>query len=114
MEVVGRGDGEVDRIVWIPDLSVKALIGLVQRLERTIQLEQFIFREAEMDDAYRQADTDLRLAVRECASPTVIAGLERVRTLIFAAHDFVGLGRTDDAINELNTVIGIKIGLESS
>ena len=114
MEILGRGDGDVDRVVWIPDLSVKALIGLVERLEQTTQLEQFIFREAEMDDAYRQADTDVRLAVREGLPTEFVDGLQRVRSLIFAAHDLVGLGKAQEAARELNTVIGIKIGLESS
>jgi hypothetical protein len=74
-------------------------------------MEQFIFREAEMDDAYRRADADLRLAVRDDAGAITVEGLERVRGLIFAAHDFVGLSKTDEAIRELNTVIDIKIGL---
>jgi hypothetical protein len=65
-----------------------------------------------MDDAYRQADMDWRNAVREQMAPEHVAGLERVRSLVFAAHDFVGLGQTAEAIRELNTVIGIKVGLE--
>jgi len=94
------------------DLSVRTLINLVERLESTVEMEQFIFREAEMDDAFRQADMDLRVAIREQLSPDVIASLEKVRNLVFAAHDFVGLGQTVEAIRELNTVIGIKVGLE--
>ncbi len=115
MEIYGKSNGsEVERVVWIDDLSVGSLIKLIERLERTIELEQFIFREAEMDDAYRQADMDLRSAIREQLAPEVIAGFERVRTLIFSAHDFVGLGKTDEAIAELNTVIGLRIGLEKN
>jgi hypothetical protein len=115
LEIYGKSGGaDVDKVVWMDDISVRTLIKLVERLEATVEMEQFIFREAEMDDVYRQADTDWRRAVREQLAPDVVAGLERVRSLVFAAHDFVGLGQVDDAIRELNTVIGIKVGLEDS
>ena len=115
MEIYGKQSGtDVDRVVWMDDLSVRTLIKLVERLESTTEMEQFIFREAEMDDAYRQADADLRLATREQLRAEVVVGLERVRSLIFTAHDYVGLGKTAEAINELNTVIGIKVGLEGN
>jgi hypothetical protein len=90
------------------------LIKLVERVEHTVEMEQFIFREAEMDDAFRQADMDLQAAVREQMEPHVIAGLEKVCSLVFAAHDYVGLGQTAEAIEALNTVIGIKVGLEDT
>ena len=113
MEIIGKAGGDdVDRVVWMDNLSVGTLIKLVERLERTSEMEQFIFREAEMDDAYRQADMDWRHAVREQLASEVVDGLERVRSLVFAAHDFVGTGETAEAIRELNTVIGIKVGLE--
>jgi L-ribulose-5-phosphate 3-epimerase UlaE len=113
LEIYGKSGGnDVDRVVWMDDLSVGTLIKLVERLESTTEMEQFIFREAEMDDAYRQADMDWRHAVREQLAPDLTSNLERVRSLVFTAHDYVGLGRTEDAIRELNTVIGIKIGLE--
>lgn len=112
MEIHGKSGGtDVDRVVWMDDISVRTLIKLVERLESTTEMEQFIFREAEMDDAFRQADTEWRRAIREQLAPEVISGLERVRSLVFAAHDFVGLGQVEDAIRELNTVIGIKVGL---
>ena len=112
MEIVGRSGSGADRVVWIDDLSVRSLIRLIDRLEQSQGMEQFIFREAEMDDAYRQADADLRLATRDCAPVERLAALERVRGLIFKAHDFVGLGKTADAVIELNQVIDMKIGLD--
>ena len=115
MEIYGKSNqSEVDRVVWMDDLSVRTLIKLVERLESTVEMEQFIFREAEMDDAYRQADMEVRRAVREQLAPDVIAGFERVRALVFSAHDYVGLGEVDEAIKELNTVIGIRVGIEKA
>ena len=115
MEIYGKSNqSEVDRVVWMDDLSVRTLIKLVERLESTVEMEQFIFREAEMDDAYRQADMEVRRAVREQLAPDVIAGFERVRSLVFSAHDLVGLGQVDEAIKELNTVIGISVGMEEA
>jgi hypothetical protein len=113
VEIFGKSNrADVDRVVGMDDLSVRTLIKLVERLEGTSEIEQFIFREAEMDDAYRQADMDVRLALREQLRPEVIAGLKKIRALVFAAHDYVGLGQTAEAIRELNSVIGIKVGLQ--
>ena len=112
MEIIGRSERDVDRVVWVDDLTVKTLIALINRLEQTEQLEQFLFREAELDDTYRQADADVRLAERTDAEPETLAQLQRVREIIFAAHDFVGYEKIPEAIQELNKVIEIKIGLD--
>jgi hypothetical protein len=115
LEIYGKShNSEVDRLIWMDDLSVGTLIKLVERLEQTSEMEQFIFREAEMDDAYRQADMDLRAAVREQIAADTVSGYQRIRDLVFSAHDYVGLGKIDEAVNDLNTVIGIRIGIEEA
>jgi hypothetical protein len=114
MEITGASDRDVDRVVWVDDLNVKTLIALIDRLNETEQGEQFLFREAEMDDAYRQADADVRLAVRARATAPTIAELERVREMIFRAHDLVGWTKIPEAVEELNKVIEIKIGLDKA
>lgn len=112
MEIIGGSEREVDRVIWVDDLTVGTLIALIDRLEQTEKAEQFLFREAELDDAYRQADADVRLAVRDGSDSRTMAGLERVKEIVFAAHDFVGWGKIPEAVRELNKVIEIKIGLD--
>lgn len=112
MNIHGKSERPVDRINWVDDLTVKSLIELIDRLRQTQETEQFLFREAEMDDAYRQADADCRLAVRDGATPAALAPLEEVRAIVFRAHDLVGLGDVEEAIKELNRVVEIRIGLD--
>jgi hypothetical protein len=112
MEIGGASDRDVDRVQWVDDLNVKTLIALIDRLQETQTGEQFIFREAEMDDAYRQADTDLRLAQRASADNATLEHLERVRRIVFDAHDLVGLQKIAEAVQQLNQVVEIKIGLD--
>ncbi|MPZ49270.1 MAG: hypothetical protein GEU75_08220 [Dehalococcoidia bacterium] len=113
MELTGGSDRDVDRVVWVDDLSVATLVSLIDRLRET-KGAQFFFREAEMDDAYRQADADCRLAVHAGSERETVSQLERVRQLIFDAHDLVGLEKIPEAVQELNKVIDIKIGLGES
>ncbi|MPZ47910.1 MAG: hypothetical protein GEU75_01100 [Dehalococcoidia bacterium] len=82
-------------------------------MDRLNQTEgaQFFFREAEMDDVYRHADADVRLAVQAGSDRGIIAQLEHIRELVFNAHDLVGCENILEAVQELNKVINIKIGL---
>ena len=113
MEIVGGSERDVDRVVQIDDLTVGTLIALIHRLEQTELGEQFIFREAELDDAYRQADADVRLAERAAGGSAAVAELMRLREIVFRAHDLVGWRRIPEAVHELNKVIDIKIGLDT-
>ena len=112
MEISGGRDPEVDQVVWIEDLSVKTLVALIERLEQSESMEQLIFREAEMDDAYRQAEADVRLAETTGEGQT-LAQLLRIRDIVSQAHDLVGLQAIPEAIQELNQVIEIRRGLDS-
>ncbi len=114
MQIFGGSERDVDRVVWVDDLNVKTLIGLIERIEQTSEMEQRIFREAELDDAYRQADADVRLAQRDGTDSATLAELQRVRGIIFSAHDLVGLGQMPEAVLELNKVVDIKIGLDKA
>jgi hypothetical protein len=112
VEIFGASDQEVDRITWVDDLSVKTLLGLMERLRQTTHGEQFLFREAELDDTYRQADAELQLARRAGADPELLRHLECIREMVFRAHDYVGEGDMVRAMKELSGVIDIKIGID--
>jgi hypothetical protein len=64
-----------------------------------------------MDEAYRHADADLRMAVQTGADQGTISQLERIRQLIFSAHDNVGIEEIPQAVRDLNEVIEIKLGV---
>ena len=97
--------------IAVNDLSLKSLISLIGRLRATETAEQFILRETELDDAYRNADAELREAESDEQPSEAIAALRTVRALVINAHDFVGESNVHAAIEELNKAVEAKLGL---
>jgi hypothetical protein len=113
METIGSGDtaDEVDRVVWDDgdrELTAAALLGLLRRLERTATDEQLLFRECELDCAYRLAEADLEFATRASGPGRATDLRGGVLTHVTAAHDLVGLARTADAAKELRGAIRLR------
>ena len=97
--------------IAVNDLSLKSLISLIGRLRATETAEQFILRESELDDAYRNADAELREAESDEQPPEAVDALRAVRALVINAHDFVGESNLHAAIEELNKAVEAKLGL---
>ena len=104
-------DQDANASVAVNDLSLKSLISLIGRLQATETAEQFILRETELDDAYRNADAELRQAESEEQPLDAVDALRRLRALIINAHDFVGESNVHAAIDELNKAVEAKLGL---
>src|SRR5580692_4441671 len=105
METIGSGDStnDIDRVVWDDgdrELTAAALLGLLGRLERTATDEQLLFRECELDCAYRLAEADLEFAAQASGPGRATDLRGGVLTHVTAAHDLVGLARTVDAAQE--------------
>ena len=109
MRFRGQDPESFDQAVPLDDLSLKTIIGLIERLKATQTDDQVVCRELELDDAYRRADMDLRDAAGEPAE--TIAQFGRVREIVIKAHDFVGESKIEDAVQELNKLVEMKIGL---
>lgn len=111
MDIVGKCNRAADTVVWERDcMSLESLTRLCARLAATADGEQFVFREVELDCCYRQADGEARIAEHGGDS----AGLSRsiaIRERVFAAHDFVGTRNLSHAINALNEVADLVMGL---
>jgi hypothetical protein len=106
-----NGNGPADEIVAVDDLSVGTLIALVDRLRLTETPNQFLCREVELDEAYLQADVDYRKAEDEETKPETVERAKQIRSHVINAHDFLGESNISAAVEELNRVIEIKIGL---
>jgi hypothetical protein len=104
-------EADANQTVEMGGVSPRAVIMLIERLRLTETAEQFYCREAELDDAYRHADMDLRLAEADSSSPELIRELARIRGHVLAAHDLVGESKVSEAVEELNRIVEIKIGL---
>ena len=102
----------LDRVVQLNGLSLAAVIDLIDRLEQTQTSHHYLCREAELDDAYRHADADLKLAELEGSSPDRLRELVRMRDYVILAHDLVGERNAAAAVQELNRVVEMKIGLD--
>src|SRR5438477_11789958 len=100
-----------DGIVQLDDLSLSTLIALIDRLHETETPDQFLCREIEMDEAYLQADAEVRIVTDKGAGPESIEQTKVIRSHVIKAHDLVGESNIPAAVQELNRVIEIKIGL---
>jgi hypothetical protein len=111
MEIIGRGTGPADHVVWEADyLSVSALMGLASRLEATERGEQFLFREVELDCAFGQADSRHQEAVRS-NDPMQVARALAVRDLVFEIHDLCGLRSMKEAVSRVNVLAEVVAGI---
>jgi hypothetical protein len=104
-------EGAVDRITEINGLTLGALIPLIERLRQTETPNQFYCREAELDDAYRHADVDLKVAEEDAMDEKRVAEMRRIRQHVIRAHDLVGESNVNAAVDELSRIVEIKIGL---
>src|ERR1700678_348545 len=110
MDIIGKSDRPVDRVNADESLGVADLMKLADRLSQTVRGEQFFFRELELDCAFRQADIQYALAVRS-GTPDEIAHAATVRSLVFQAHDLVGLRELGSAIETLHTLMDVLVGV---
>ena len=86
-------------------------ISLIDRLRDTETSDHFLCREIELDQAYFYADYELKDARAEELPETRIGELSRIREHVIRAHDYVGESNIHAAIEELNVVVSLKIGL---
>jgi hypothetical protein len=89
MDITGQSTRDVDVVVWEDDyFTAASLEGLLHRLSLTEAHEQFFFREAEFDAAYRQVVTELsNLDHGPSARRTL---LEDLKAEIWIGHDHIG------------------------
>lgn len=92
----------------VDSLAVESLMALIDRLAHISTAEQFLLRELELDNAYRQADAELAEALRS-GDAGRLALCQRSADLVFAAHDLVGLERISDAVAKLSELVALRM-----
>jgi hypothetical protein len=80
---------DVDVVHEVDDCSPATIATIANRLERSTELEQFAYREAELDELWRVIDT-ARAVARDAGDATQVRWLDSLRTLTHEAHDLVG------------------------
>ena len=95
----------LDDVTPIEDFSNETLLGLAQRLEQSESFEQLILREMELDEIWRRVDTAM---TNEQNAGLDVAGLERVRKLVFEAHDLAADGNPREAANRLRQAMTLQ------
>ena len=103
--------GNLDELAQLQDLSLSTLIALVQRLQATETSDHYLYRELELDQAFFYAEENVKSA--RTGSKAELDETHRIRELVLNAHDFVGTSNVHAAIEELNKVIELKMGLGS-
>ena len=95
-------------IVDIPDFSNETLLALAERLETSRSFQEMIIREVELDEVYRRVDSAVRSAQELDADRESEHMLERVRTLVFEAHDLASEGRPLEAAGRLRAAMSLE------
>ncbi|MDE2802668.1 MAG: hypothetical protein OXN15_09770 [Chloroflexota bacterium] len=89
----------------IHDFSPDTLISLVERIDSSSGFQHFIFREAELDDLWRQVE---RALVHAQSDADASRDVDRLRTLlecVEAAHDLVSESKKEEAMAQLQAGI---------
>ena len=81
----------------IHDFSPDTLLSLVERIESSSGFQHFIFREAELDDLWRQVEHALVSAQSKGRSTRDIDRLRILLDCVVAAHDLVSVSKKDEA-----------------
>jgi hypothetical protein len=110
LEFEEAGEGR-DAVVQLGDLSLSTLIALIGRLRLTETPNQFLCRELELDEAYVQADSDLRVAQEQSSGQDSVEQARVIRSHVLKAHDLLGESDIPAAVQELNKVVELKLGL---
>ena len=82
--------GRLDRMHAVEDHSRATILALSEALEQSTSREQFVYREAELDDLWRIVSTALDLARNDTRRRDETAQLTDLLAVVQAAHDRVG------------------------
>jgi len=99
---------ELADVAQIPDFSNDTLLLLAERLEGSRTFQELIIREVELDEVYRRVDAAVRQSEERSADPGEHETLQKVRDLVFAAHDLASQGRPLDAASSLRAAMTLE------
>jgi hypothetical protein len=89
--VVAGTDGAVP----IDDFTPETIDDLVERIRASQREEEFVYREAELDDLWRIVDTALFNAHRDLVPRREVEHLQSLLAVVRRAHDLVGHGHPE-------------------
>lgn len=89
----------------IHDFSPDTLLSLVERIESSSGFQHFIFREAELDDLWRQVERALVHAQSDANEHRDVARLRTLLECVEAAHDLVSVSKKEEAMAQLQAGI---------
>ena len=93
---------DLDDILEADTFDRATLVTLAERIRASTTLEQFIYRESELDEVWRLVD----MAVAQAGGASDRTRLEELRRAIMETHDLVGIDhRPAAAANRLNEAL---------
>ncbi|MEK7216040.1 MAG: hypothetical protein AAB289_10635 [Chloroflexota bacterium] len=91
--------------VAVDDFGNGTLLLLIERLEASGSFQQYIAREAELDDVWRHVETALKNIHWDGGDRTRAASLQTLLDAVMAAHDLVAEDEPLQAARRLHTII---------
>ena len=100
-----EGDLDLNLPLPIHDFSPDTLLSLVERIESSSGFQHFIFREAELDDLWRQVEYALVHARSDGDGSRDVDRLQVLLDCVVAAHDLVSVSKKEEAMAQLQAGI---------
>lgn len=94
-------NADLNRPLPVHDFSPDTLLALIERIESSSGFQHFIFREAELDDLWRQVERALVGAQAQGNGNRDVDRLQILLNCVEAAHDLVSISKANEAIVQL-------------
>ena len=91
----------LNRPLPVHDFSPDTLLALIERIDSSSGFQHFIFREAELDDLWRQVERALVGAQSQGDEQKDVGRLQILLDCVMAAHDLVSISKANEAIVKL-------------
>src|SRR5713226_8632478 len=88
---------DLDRALPVDDFGNDTLLVVTERLEQSTRFQQFILREAELDDVWRHIETALKGARAQGRMGPDVDELQSLLDAVMGAHDLVAEGSPMEA-----------------
>ena len=94
-------------IVRVEDYSRETVAAIVEMLEMSRTMDQYVYRESELDALWSQVEVALRTAKAEGADQQRIEQLERLLSAAMDAHNLVARDKPKEAAARLRDALAV-------
>jgi len=99
----------LDDIVEISDFANATLLALAERLDSSVEFQELIAREIELDELWRRLETGVKATADDPSARTTRSVREAMFALVWEAHDLAGESRPTEAAARLRAASALQL-----